>query len=165
MVLISRWKGLHLKLWNLAAANDAIEYFCNLRRSKMTVADKALEGDLLLALQREDLDEIRRLHGKGADLIASALHSAGKSLASRPWILSDQEKDASQVALRSAASCGFTRAVQFHAHRPSQDAQKGASDEQTWRKQDLPRVLVVLLSQQKSTLSTSTPLTSRGDQR
>ena len=71
-----------MKFWNLVVANDEIEYFYNLRWSKMTNADKALEGDLLLAFHREQLYGVLRVHDKGADLIASALHSAGKDLAS-----------------------------------------------------------------------------------
>lgn len=44
----------------------------------MTINDKALEADLLRALDLEQEETIKALHLQGADLIAGVLHSPSK---------------------------------------------------------------------------------------
>ena len=61
----------------LVLSNKSLDYFGNLRRARMTTAQKAMEGDFQLALQRGDYAEMDALYQGGADVIAGSLHPEG----------------------------------------------------------------------------------------
>ncbi|KAH6893815.1 hypothetical protein BKA70DRAFT_816985 [Coprinopsis sp. MPI-PUGE-AT-0042] len=64
---------LHWKFWNLISTHGALDYFDNLRRTRMTIADKALEADLHSAIRAKDESRMTAAHDQGADLIAGVL--------------------------------------------------------------------------------------------
>jgi hypothetical protein len=68
-----------LKFWNLIANHGALDYFNNLRRTRMTITEKGLESDLQSVVQAKDTSRISDAGKQGADLIAGLLgHPIGK---------------------------------------------------------------------------------------
>jgi hypothetical protein len=69
----------HYNFWNLVATHGALGHFDDLRRARMTIAEKALEGDLHSALRAKDASRLRAAYTAGADFIAGVLQlSAGE---------------------------------------------------------------------------------------
>ncbi|KAH6902470.1 hypothetical protein BKA70DRAFT_672377 [Coprinopsis sp. MPI-PUGE-AT-0042] len=63
----------HSRFWDLVAANDALDYFNSLRRTRMTTTEKALESDLHSAIEAKDDSRVTALYSQGADLLAGVL--------------------------------------------------------------------------------------------
>ncbi|KAH6918664.1 hypothetical protein BKA70DRAFT_24226 [Coprinopsis sp. MPI-PUGE-AT-0042] len=63
----------HLKFWNIIYTHKALNYFDDLRRTRMTITEKALEGDLHEAIIAKDTSHITAACNQGADLIAGVL--------------------------------------------------------------------------------------------
>ncbi|KAH6905547.1 hypothetical protein BKA70DRAFT_1292624 [Coprinopsis sp. MPI-PUGE-AT-0042] len=68
----------HLKFWNLVSAHGSLKEFDNWRRTRMTIIEKALEVDLLYAVEARIKEGITAAYERGADLIAGALQSVGE---------------------------------------------------------------------------------------
>jgi hypothetical protein len=69
----------HYNFWNLIATHGALGHFDDLRRARMTIAEKALESDLHSAIQAKSASRLHAAYTAGADFIAGVLQlSAGE---------------------------------------------------------------------------------------
>ncbi|KAH6902326.1 ankyrin repeat-containing domain protein [Coprinopsis sp. MPI-PUGE-AT-0042] len=93
--------GHHFRFWNVICAHRELDYFDNLRRKRMTIAEKALEGDLHSAIEEKSGLGIDAAYNQGADLIGGALQSA----------------EAAGLVLWYALNRGHHHIVYFHARR------------------------------------------------
>ncbi|KAH6902463.1 ankyrin repeat-containing domain protein [Coprinopsis sp. MPI-PUGE-AT-0042] len=64
---------VHWKFWSLISTHGALEYFDNLRRTRMTTPEKAVEADLHSAIRAKNRSRIAAAYSQGADLIAGVL--------------------------------------------------------------------------------------------
>ncbi|KAH6903385.1 ankyrin repeat-containing domain protein [Coprinopsis sp. MPI-PUGE-AT-0042] len=90
----------HGKFWGLISANEYLDHFDNLRRTRMTNAEKELEGDLHSAIRAKDESRMTVAYNQGADLIAGVLQ------------LSEG------VVFWYAISRGLKQIAWFHAQQP-----------------------------------------------
>lgn len=65
----------HLHFWTLVSQHGATEKFDDIRRSRMTMAEKDVEADLHAAILEKDSVRITSAYVRGADLIAGVLRS------------------------------------------------------------------------------------------
>ncbi|KAH6906302.1 ankyrin repeat-containing domain protein [Coprinopsis sp. MPI-PUGE-AT-0042] len=105
----------HSKFWNVISAHEALDYFENLRRPRMLVAEKALENDLRSAIEAKDKAAIASAYDQGADLIAGVLRSS----------------EAAGVVLHFAISEGHTQIAAAHAQRPGPHVNERGLDRKT----------------------------------
>ena len=85
------------------------------RRARMTIAERAMEGDLHLALQSKNYREISTLYfEQGADLIAGALHAEGEILVTHSFVSSSPYTEPTSVAFLFAIHRGIKHVAQFH---------------------------------------------------
>jgi hypothetical protein len=68
----------HLHFWTIVSKHDATDKFDNIRRSRMTIAEKDAEADLHAAILEKDSRRITSAYIRGADLIAGVLRSQSK---------------------------------------------------------------------------------------
>ncbi|KAH6896337.1 ankyrin repeat-containing domain protein [Coprinopsis sp. MPI-PUGE-AT-0042] len=92
----------HSRFWDLVAANDALDYFNSLRRTRMTTTEKALESDLHLAIEAKDDSRVTTLYSQGADLLAGVLQLSMQQVPSSGQHVNRQGPDG-RTALMNAS--------------------------------------------------------------
>jgi hypothetical protein len=70
----------HYNFWKPISTNGELDYFDNLRRARMTIADKALEGDLHSAIRAKGTSRLSAAFTARGDFIAGVLQLSASEI-------------------------------------------------------------------------------------